>query len=270
MTHSFDADTSAEPLGDGRFAATISRDWWIVEGPNGGYLAALALRGLQAAVADAVRTPRSLTIHYTTRPAEGAAVFETTVERTGRSMTTVSGRLVQGERTIAVALGAFSSDRLGYEYGEARMPEVAPPEQCPGSETAVEFLPPMMQRLDMRWALGNRPFSGAPAGDALVGAWLRLNPSRVADAATVAMFTDVLPPALFATTNDPTVIGSLPTVDLTVHFRNPVPADARPDDWYLGVTRSRQATGGFVDEDAEIWTSDGLLLAHSRQIMVVR
>ena len=36
-------DTAIEPLGDDRYQATLSREW-AVWGPNGGYLASIALR----------------------------------------------------------------------------------------------------------------------------------------------------------------------------------------------------------------------------------
>ena len=47
------------------------------------------------------------------------------------------------------------------------------------------------------------------------------------------------------------------------------PADARPDDFYLGVFRSNTLRAGFAEEDGEIWTRSGILLAHSRQLAMV-
>jgi acyl-CoA thioesterase len=61
----------------------------------------------------------------------------------------------------------------------------------------------------------------------------------------------------------------MPTVDLTIHFRAPVPADARPEDFYLGVFRSRTLRAGFAEEDGEIWTRSGVLLAQSRQLAML-
>src|SRR5688500_8487867 len=91
----FDRDTDVRFVADGVYEARIDRGWWIERGPNGGYVAALILRGLTAAVDDPARTPRSLTVHYLAPPAEGPVSIETTVEREGRTLTTVSGRLVQ-------------------------------------------------------------------------------------------------------------------------------------------------------------------------------
>jgi len=48
-----------------------------------------------------------------------------------------------------------------------------------------------------------------------------------------------------------------------------VPADATPEDFYLGVFRSRTLAGGFAEEDGEIWTRGGVLLAQSRQLAML-
>ena len=67
----FDRDTAVTQLSDGTFAATIAPGWRAGRGPHGGYLAAILLRALTAAVDDPERTPRSLTIHYAAAPELG-------------------------------------------------------------------------------------------------------------------------------------------------------------------------------------------------------
>ena len=89
----FDRDTAVTALSDGRLEATMSPGWWIERGPNGGYVAAVVLRALSSAVADATRTPRSFTVHYLAPPAEGPVQIEVQTERTGRMLTFVSGRV---------------------------------------------------------------------------------------------------------------------------------------------------------------------------------
>ena len=83
----FDRDTAVRALGDGRFAATIDRAWWIGRGPHGGYVNAIVLRALTEALDDPSRSPRSLTVHFTAPPAEGPVEIAVQVERTGRSLT---------------------------------------------------------------------------------------------------------------------------------------------------------------------------------------
>ena len=259
----FQRDTAVEPAGDGRFAARIDPGWWIVRGPNGGYVAALVLRAMAAAVGDAARTPRSLTIHYTSPPAAGPAEIDTAVERAGRTMTTVSARLSQGGKLRAVALAAFGTPRTGPELRDATMPEVAPPERAAPLPPPLAEIP-LRQRYESRSAFGA---IGARTSEAVTGGWIRLReePHGV-EAPLVAAYTDAWPPAVF-TRIDPTgITGGVPTVDLTVHFRAPWPAHLDPTDFALVVFRTRVARDGFLEEDGEVWTRDGLLLAQSRQL----
>ena len=57
-------------LGDGRFGAEMSERWWVERGPNGGYVAAVILRAIQAAAA-LKRAPRSLTVQFPRAPVAG-------------------------------------------------------------------------------------------------------------------------------------------------------------------------------------------------------
>jgi acyl-CoA thioesterase len=262
----FQRDTAALPLGGGRFAARIDRGWWIVRGPNGGYIAAILVRALTAAVGDAARTPRSLTIHYTSPPVEGPAEIQTTVERSGRTMTTVSARLEQGGKLRAIALAAFGTARTGPEIRDATMPEVVPPERATPLPPPVTEMS-MRQRYESRSALGA---IGARAAEAVTGGWIRLReePHGV-EPALVAAYTDAWPPAIFTRVDPTGLMGGVPTVDLTVHFRAEWPAHLDPTDFAFVVFRSRVARGGFVEEDGEVWTRDGLLLAQSRQLALI-
>src|SRR5919106_297541 len=91
----FDRETAVKPAGDGRYVAALDRAWWVHRGPNGGYLAAIVLRALGDAVGDPGRAPRSLTVHYASPPAEGDLEIATKLERTGKSLTSISARLEQ-------------------------------------------------------------------------------------------------------------------------------------------------------------------------------
>lgn len=269
MTNRFDTDTALAALGGGRFRGRMDRGWWIERGPNGGYVAALVLRGLQLAVDDRQRTPRSLTVHYLAPPQEGEVTMETTVERRGRTATFVSGRLLQGERLLALALGAFSAAREGPEFSDIRPPMVVPPEDATLLDPTISpsgFAIPMRERYEQR-SVFPFPVLGAearPAAEAVVGGWIRLRGPRPVDHLLVAAYCDAWPPPVFARLA--TRVG-VPTVDLTIHFRSALPPSSMVDgDYCLAIFRSQMAASGFVEEDGEIWSADGVLLAHSRQL----
>lgn len=264
----FQTDTAVEPRGDGRYRARIDRGWWIVRGPNGGYVAAILLRAMAHAVADEARRPRSLTVHFLAPPAEGAADVTTCIERTGRSLTTATARLEQDGRLLAIAIAAFSKPRSSPAFQHVACPEVSPPERLQSRTRRADASPVgMHERYESRLAVGGWPFSGAT--EPLSGGWIRLSeePGPI-EAPLIAAYTDAWPPALMAPAEPGSVMGGVPTVDLTVHFRADYPADADPADFVLAIFRTQMVRDGFLEEEGEIFTRSGLLLAQSRQLGV--
>ncbi len=260
----FDRDTNVTLTAPGVYDASIDRGWWVARGPNGGFVAALLVRALEQAVADSARQLRSLTVHYVRAPAEGPARVETRVERVGGSLTSVSARLLQGDSLQALALAAFSKPRVSAEIHHAVMPEVAPPEATPARRDARV---PIHERYEQRWAIGPHYFEGARGREAVTGGWIRLaEGTRPLDAPLLAAYADAWPPSVFASSELPMTLGGVPTVDLSVHIRAALP---EPDDFVLIAFRTREVAGGFLEEDGEIWSRDGRLLAHSRQLGVL-
>ena len=265
MPTRFDRDTAVRPAGDGLLDARMDPGWFIVRGPNGGYVAAVVLRALTHAVDDPSRTPRSLTVHFTAPPANGPAQVQTRVERRGRSLTTVSGRLLQEGRLLALAIGAFSRPRETLHFDDSVMPDVKPPGDCPRMEARI----PIHERYEHRPAMGAPPFSGG--AEALTGGWIRLaEGERPLDAPLLAAYSDAWPPAVFTRTSGEGLTAGVPTIDLTVHFRSTLPDPAAAANaWTLAMFRSRLVREGFIEEDGELWTPDGQLLAISRQLALL-
>jgi len=263
----FDRDTALTPLGDGRFAGTIDHGWWIERGPNGGYIAAIVLRGLALAIGDADRTPRSLTVHYLAPPTEGPCEMQTRIERSGRRVTFVTGRLTQGDRLVALAMAAFAVSMEGAVFADIVMPDALPLDQAellPLMQTPSGAASPLRSRYEQRWAIGGRPFTSSPV--AVVGGYIRFaeESRRPIDHLAVTAFSDAWIPSVFSRFPQPM---GIPTVDLNVHFRAPLPHHTMsPDDYCLVAFRTQVAAEGFVEEDGEVWSPDGVLLAHSRQL----
>jgi acyl-CoA thioesterase len=259
----FERDTSVHEIEAGVFEGRVNRDWWIVFGPNGGFLAAMLVKAMSAAVDDHARVPRSLTIHYTAAPAEGPVRITTTIERTGRSMTTATARMEQRGRLIALAIGAFSSGRMpAIEFDYVPAPRIPPPEDVPLATPRPE-LPPFAHQWELRYAIGATPFSGSN-GSTLSGGWIKPVDAHPVDAALVAQITDAWLPAVFLRLTEPNAV---PTIDLTIHFRADLPL---PADYVLVTFESRLSQGGFIEEDGWIWSRDGRLIAHSRQLALLQ
>jgi len=263
----FDRDTAVTPRGRGIFDARIDRGWWIVRGPNGGYIAAILANAIAAAVDDPTRPLRSLTVHYLRPPREGAAEVETRVERVGRTVSTVTARLVQDGKLQALATAAHVMPRHSGGFQHARMPEVPPPQRC---EARDEVGIALHERFEQRFAIGPRDGDDERTAEAVTGGWLRLREPRRWDTALLAACCDAWPPAVFSTRDMPEHGGGVPTVDLTVHLLDPEAlARLAPEDFVLAVFQTRTVRGGYLEEDGEIWSPAGDLLARARQIGVV-
>lgn len=260
----FDLDTQIEPLGEGRYGTEISERWWVGRGPNGGYVAALIMRAVEAAVGPG-RPARSLTVHFPRAPKAGPAELAVTVEREGSRATFVTARLEQAGEIQATAQAVLSENWDADGFSELEMPAVEPPEELYSPEPGeVDRMPAMMQNYSVRPALGDAAFSG---GEPRTGVWIRSREPRLLDAPLAAAILDAWFPAPFVRLARPVLA---PTIDYTVHFRTPLPPPgAEPADAYLAVFSSGLARHGFVEEDGELWSADGVLLAQSRQLALL-
>ncbi|MCU1345422.1 MAG: acyl-CoA thioesterase [Acidimicrobiia bacterium] len=262
MPTRFETDTALREVSPGVFEGRIDRGWWIEVGPNGGYVAALVLRGLSLAVGEAARTPRSFTIHYLAPPVEGPVTLHTTIERHGRRLTFVSGRAMQGDRLVATAMAAFAGPIPGPEFMDLVAPDAPKPDEVPMVSRGDG--PELIDRYEMRWCIGAPPWSAANASK--IGGWIRLREAQPVDHVVVAALTDAWMPPVFTRLDSPIAV---PTIDLTIHFRSELPHAGMADDAHcLVVFRSQMSADGFVEEDGEVWSPDGVLLAHSRQLAV--
>lgn len=250
---------TATAIADG--AGEIHDGWDIGGNANGGYLMALAARGLRDLAGRP--DPISLTAHYLSPGRPGPVQVEGNVVKAGRRFTTVAGRLGRDATTILQLVGTFGdlSQPLGtFEHLASGPPELPPFEECVLRDSTQGQVPvPLMDKLDVRihpehagWLHGNR------RGVAEVAGWFGFADGRPVDTLGLLMVCDAFPPAVFHLDMPP---GWVPTLELTVHVRAvPAPGPVRC------VFRSQFVQGGFFNEDGEVWDSAGTLVAQSRQL----
>jgi acyl-CoA thioesterase len=258
----FDADTALAPAGEGSWEGEIVSGWETPRGPLGGYVMAILMRGLALAVGDTERQARSVTMHFLRVPEAGPVTVTAALEREGRSLSTVSGRLEQGGKLIGIALGAYSKPWEGPPLDNAPMPEVDTPDPVKagvaGDDRGNAPRPEFLQRMVMQHRFGELPFTGADEG--LVGGWVGLVEERPIDELAIAVLADAWFPAPWPRLAE---LAPAPTIDLTIHFRSPLPA-AGP--LLLGRFDSTYVRDGFFDENGQLWSPDGTLVAQSRQL----
>jgi acyl-CoA thioesterase len=281
MSGAFDRDTAVRPVdapchprADGgagssagaKFAAEISPEWRAGRGPNGGYMAAMLLRALTETVADPARSPRSLTIHFVRAPEPGPVEIHTVIERTGRSLSTLSARMERDGSVIALALAAFSVPWGGPEVTDLQMPAVAPPEPAHAAPAAGGGVPPFARHMVVQPRIGV-PFAGGEQ-PMEIGAWMGLAEPRAIDPLSLAFFSDAMLPSPLVRLTEAV---AAPTIDLTVHFRTPTGSAGDRDlagPCFVQV-RCRMIHEGFFEEDAVVFSREGAVLAQSRQLALV-
>jgi len=247
---SFDEDIALDASGSG----AIADGWDTARGPHGGYVMAVLTNAMERA---AGRQPRSLTVHFLRPPAVGPITATATVERQGRSMTTVTGRLEQNGKPVALGLGAFAQTYDAPTVGEIPMPDVAPPaaqsDPLPGA-------PAFTHRMDMQPRFGDAPFSGSEKTE--VGGWIGFRDGRAIDGPALCVLADGWYPAIWPRL---TALHPAPTIDLTVHVRTTLPVEGP----LLVRFTAQLARDGYFEETGELWAADGTLVAQSRQLALL-
>ena len=262
----FETDTALAPAGDGRYEGCVSPDWRIVRGANGGHLAAIVLRAMTNEVGDQEREPRTMSVHFARVPKEEPFEVHVSVERVGRTMSNLSARLIQDGKVVIVAIAAFSTPRSGPEFNDLQMPEVPRPDAIEPITDREDFA--FGRQFDFRRALG--PPSGERTDRAELGIWMRLREPQVADHIVSTQLLDAFAPAVFAKLGQGGGGAGVPTVEMTYHYREHLPLpEAAPDAWHLGVFRTMTSRGGFIEEDGWLWSTDGRLVAQSRQLSLL-
>ncbi|MFI1394802.1 thioesterase family protein [Streptomyces sp. NPDC020681] len=261
----FDRDTAVTHRAPGVYDAELSAGWTFGRAVNGGYLLALLGRALGEALPHS--DPFTVSAHYLTTSEPGPAVIRAEVIRTGRTLSTGQASLFQYaedgsevERIRVLAAYGDLNELTDEVRTSAEAPEIPPLEHClgPSDGPAPIERPAISYRVDVKldpatvgWAVG------APSGKGEIRAWFSLADGRPADPFSLLLTVDALPPTSF----DLGLKGWTPTVELTTHVRcRPAPGPLR-----VSVT-TRNLAGGFLEEDAEVWDSEGRLVAQSRQL----
>lgn len=257
-----------EELDDGRLMANFDRSWWVINGPNGGVIAALLIRAAQHFLGRD-RCVRTSTTHFLSAPTEGPVHLEVSVEREGRIAAFATVRMTQENRPIATALVACADmDIVSHEWEQRDFPTLPAIDETWVMASSTHDVP-LRSRWDQRWGLGvpGFPETSTVPGGYEAGGWVRLSEPEPYNEAVLAAMADCWVPAVMVHSE---AAVHTPTLELTVQFRtDPRNINLKAEDYCAAVFRQLSGREGFLDETGEIWSPDGHLLALTRQIGVV-
>jgi len=257
-------DTAVEECGSGRYRARLSRDWEIW-GPNGGYVAAVALRA--AAAATRMPRPASFTCQFLNVANFDAVDLEVSVLRASKRAEALRVSMRQEERPIVEALIWCTADGDGLEHDVSDMPAVPAVDKLKGLEevsTADELVGRhrFWENFDVR-PIHYVPWSTRPVGPPVWREWYRFrsgndwsDPFVDAARAVILIDTMVWPAARQAyAANDQRYLA--PSLDVTVQFHRMAPTSS----WLLADACAPIAANGLIGGTTRVWTSDGRLMA---------
>lgn len=283
-TTAFERATAVVRDGD-RWVADVDLDWAAPTGPNGGYLAAIVTRAVEAEADPArERQVRSLSLQYLRTAAAGPLELETRVVRSGRRLASVAITAFQQDRPVLTGFATLATrglDQVG-QWSPA-MPDVAGPPASDADTAPIDRfdrsgghwlelppgLPPIVGQLRIAPRIGAGPYSGrtvAPDEPVETGGWMGSPESQRIDAAYLAQLTDFWWPPAFEVLTVPAIA---PTIDLTIHVQGDLPVDGLDPAAVLGTYRTSVAANGLAEEDATLFLPDGTLVARARQLALL-
>jgi acyl-CoA thioesterase len=256
VTFDFDEDSEISPSGE----VTITGRWNGITGiANGGYQMAICLKAL----ARLMPFPDPMVVSgFFLRPGTpGPAQVDCELLRAGRTMAFGTATLSRGGKEHIRTTAAFNHlDHNEPSFLATSPPQLPPPDDClsyPARDSTISP-PAIAERVELRVAELPGWMRGQPSGNPAVEFWLRFTDGRNADLITLPLLVDAAPPAALE-------LGAISTtVELTVHLR------ARPAPGWLACRAvTRYVSGGYHEEDFEIWDSAGILVAQSRQLCLI-
>jgi acyl-CoA thioesterase len=258
-------DRATQLDGDGGRYSTVLSEAWEIWGPNGGYLAALALRA--AGSCAEIGQPASIYCQFLSSPA--FARIELTVSHLKRSRRSeaLAVRMTQRGKPILESLVRTAADAPGYEHQHARAPRVPPPDALKSTDElwTAEQRPPFRfwENVERRpidqWLTPTSPANGRQAP--VVREWVRFRPTgcfedRFVEAARSLILLDTYGwPAAFRRHRDGRFIA--PNLDTSAWFHQ---FDSRSE-WLLIDHECQIAEHGLLGVLGRVWDLDGRLIA---------
>jgi acyl-CoA thioesterase len=260
MTGGFAGASAVHRLDETTWSGEIQPDWDIGGKADGGYVLSIAARA--AAEAAGRPDPVTITAHFLSPATPGPVRVEARVLRQGRRFTAVRATLDSADGPVLALLGSFTAlaPFAGPERVDAAPPDLPAPEDCFLLRPTDTFPPPFMGRVELRLHPEEVPF-GASVGPPRVSGWFRFPGEEAVDVLGLLVAVDAFPPTVFRAGLP---VAWTPTLELTAHIR------ARPEPGWLRCSfTTRFITGGFLEEDGEVWDASGRLVAQSRQLALV-
>ena len=248
-----------------RAQLSIPKEWAQGRTAYGGLTGALVYSAIRQKVGND-RVLRSFTCNFV-GPVVTETDFDIEVEvlREGKNVTQVIGKAIQNENVRVMAHAAFGVSR------ESKTEVLNTDRHTMRAPTKADFLPQIpkitpkfLRHIDLARQAGGLPFTGSK--ESKIDGWMRYTkpPKALTDAHLIALI-DGWPPTTLQMLKWPAPAS---TMSWNIEFVYPHYTFS-PKDWFAYQVRTRQATDGYAQTEANIWDPSGRLIAISRQTIAV-
>jgi acyl-CoA thioesterase len=261
--HLFDEATRVT-AGDSRWQGRTSPDYWAFVGPFGGATAATVLRAL-IEHPQAAGDPLAVTINYCAPIAEGPFDLDVRLVKANRSSQHWCVELSQGRADPAtLATAVFAERRLSWSHQPVAMPEAPPFEEVRRYPDAGLS---WARQYDFRFIEGRPDFvngAGAEPQSAYSRLWISDRKPRKLDCLSLLAMSDAFFGRVFHARGELVPFG---TVSLTTYFHVSREELATEDITHvLAVADAKVFNRSYQDQQGELWSPSGKLLATTTQI----
>lgn len=275
-------DTAVEPIGgeSGRFRHKLRRDWQVW-GPNGGYIASVALRA--AGLCTPLPRPASFSCLFLGMGSYDEEFVELEVASIRRSKRADALRVTvtQGERALLEChLWAVDANLPGLEHDVTTPPDVPGPDALKSfAELQPDESPPhFWSNFDgkpIEW-IPPEEWPPPPPVAPKVLQWMRYNPVALypddpwIDACRAVVLLDTYQwpaahrPHLHRPADAPAFIA--PNMNQSIHFHRAAPES----EWLLIEAHAPVAAGGLMAGESRVWSEDGRLVASAASQLMCR
>ena len=259
----FDAAIALQPAGEHAFAGRTSPAYANFIGPYGGITAAQCLNAVLQHP-QRLGEPVAFTINFAAAVADGEFTVRARPARTNRSTQHWTLEMAQAGEVVATGTALTAVRRPTWGGHEVHMPQAPRPLDVPRVQRrGVAWL----ERYEMRFLVGMIPrdWNGQGVAESLSRLWVRDDPPRPLDFASLAALCDVFFPRIWLRRARQTPLG---TVSMTVYFHaDAAQLQAAGTSWVLAQARGQGFGSGYFDHTGQLWGENGDLLATTHQVM---
>ncbi|MFT2090505.1 thioesterase family protein [Paraglaciecola sp. 2405UD69-4] len=244
---------------------TLDNAWTQGRTIYGGISAALIYKAIRESVSSDSQMRSFNTAFIGPIEANKAISIKVEILREGKNVTQVMGHITQNGKIAVMSQASFGVNRQSKILVHNKLPhELNGPIKSNFLPAIPKVTPKFIGQFELAKSDGGWPFTGSKKSHTY--GWMRYKvPPKAFTEAHLVGLIDVWPPTVLQQLRWPAAAS---TVNWNLEFIHPQ-QEVSPLDWFVYKAKTRHAQDGYANTEAEVWDSNGDLVALSRQTVAV-